>query len=131
MKDDNIYREELMEIYKNPRNRGSISNASVQVTEKNPMCGDEITLQMLIEDGVIKDAKFDGPACSVSIISSTYLLDNLIGYTLKDAAKFSKEELLDLIGINLSTSRVKCATLALTALKEAIEKYEQTNTKNN
>jgi nitrogen fixation protein NifU and related proteins len=125
MDNDNLYREELMEIYKNPKNRGKLPDASVGVTEKNPLCGDEIELQLLIRGGKIKDAKFDGSACAVSIISSTRLLENLVGKTLNEAKNISKEDLLDLIGINLSTSRVKCATLALDALQEALKTYEE------
>ncbi|HLC93415.1 MAG TPA: iron-sulfur cluster assembly scaffold protein [Patescibacteria group bacterium] len=124
--DDTLYREELMEVYKNTKNRGTLSSPSVEVLEKNPLCGDQIKLQFEIEDGVIKNAKFDASACAVSVISSAYLLDKLFGKTLEQAKKITKEELLDTLGINLTTSRVKCATLALEGLKHALEKYENT-----
>jgi nitrogen fixation NifU-like protein len=89
------------------------------------MCGDEIDLVLDIKYGVIEDARFDGSACSVSIISSDLLLDFIKGKTLEDVKKLSKDELLDLIDLNLTTSRVKCATLSLTALKAAIDNYEK------
>jgi nitrogen fixation protein NifU and related proteins len=124
---DQIYREELMEIYKNPRNRGSIPDPSVEIEEKNPLCGDTITLQLNITDGKIKDARFDGTACAVTVISSTYLLDELKGKSLEEVKTMTKDDLLELIGINLSTSRVKCATLVLEGIKHAVEKYEKGN----
>lgn len=119
-----MYREDLMAIYKDPNHKGHVPNPDITVFQKNPMCGDEIHLELKIEDGVISDAKFNGSACSVSIISSSVLLDNLIGMKLEDAKKYSKEELLKTLDLNLSTSRVSCATLILNALKEAIDKYE-------
>ncbi|KKS21513.1 MAG: NifU family SUF system FeS assembly protein, nitrogen fixation protein NifU [candidate division WWE3 bacterium GW2011_GWC1_41_7] len=131
--DDNLYREELMEVYKSTKNRGTLVSPSVEVLEKNPLCGDQIKLQFEIsEDGIITDAKFDGSACAVSVISSAYLMDNLVGKSIEHAKKLTKEDLMGLIGINLTTSRVKCATLALEGLKNAIGKYEngKSNTEN-
>jgi nitrogen fixation protein NifU and related proteins len=123
--DNTLYREELMEVYKSSKNRGKMQKPSVEVVEKNPLCGDEVDLQLLIKDGKIEDAKFDGPACAVSVIASNYLLQNLIGKSLENAKKITKQELLDMIGINLTTSRVNCATLVLQGLQDAIKKYEQ------
>lgn len=124
---DNLYREELMEIYKHPHNRGKMQNPSVEVVKKNPICGDELGLQLKVEDGVITDAKFEGLGCAVSVISSEILLESLIGKTISEASAISKEDLLNMLGMNLSTSRVKCATLILDALENAVKK---TSTKN-
>ncbi|PJA86722.1 MAG: Fe-S cluster protein [Candidatus Moranbacteria bacterium CG_4_9_14_3_um_filter_42_9] len=118
---DNLYKEELMEVYKNPPNRGVLKNPTSKSTGKNPMCGDEILLQLKIAGGKIADAKFDGSACAVSVISSALLTEHIIGKTIEEAKKLSKEDLLQLIGLNLSTSRVKCATLVLNALHDALE----------
>ena len=120
---DNIYKEELMEIYKNPMHKGHMDDPSVKVEGKNPMCGDSITLQLKIEDGVITDAKFDGSACAVSIISAAMATDFIIGKTIEDALKLDKEDLLKMIDLNLTTSRVKCATLIVSAIKDALEIY--------
>ena len=120
-----LYREELMEIYKNPAHRGTIQKPSVTVHKKNAMCGDEIDLVLEVKDNKISDARFDGSACSVSIISSDLLLDFVVGKTLEEASKITKDDLLKLIDLNLTTSRVKCATLVLNALTTAIEKYQK------
>jgi nitrogen fixation protein NifU and related proteins len=116
-----IYREDLMEEYKHPSNKGHMDNPTVTIHKANPMCGDEISLQLKIEDGVIKDAKFEGTACMVSIVSSSKLTEHIKDMEISAAEKISKQELLDLIGLNLTTSRIKCATLALDALTKALE----------
>ena len=121
---DNFYREQLMEIYKNPTHLGTLTKPTVQVHEVNPMCGDEITLHLNIKDDKIIDAKFAGAACAVSIVSSELLLEDIKGKTLEEAKQLTKEELLKLIGITLTTSRVRCATLSLEALTNAIRNYE-------
>jgi nitrogen fixation NifU-like protein len=123
--DDNLYREELMEVYKNTKARGKLPDPSVEVFQKNSMCGDEIILQLKIEKGIIKDAKFDGAACAVSIIASNFMLEAIIGKTIEKAQKITKENLLEMIGVNLTTSRIKCATLVLGALQNALKKYGQ------
>ena len=98
---DDLYQEELMEIYKNPTHRGSMPNSAVHTYEKNPMCGDEITLHLDVQDGVIKDAKFEGSACAVSVISSELLLEHIIGMSVIETAKISKDELIKLLNLSL------------------------------
>jgi nitrogen fixation NifU-like protein len=122
---DNLLREEFLEIYKHPAHKGTLQDPSVVSSGKNPMCGDEIRLQLKIENGRITDVKYDGIACSVSVISSDILSEELIGKTLEDVRKIDKDKLLELIGLNLTTSRVKCATLVLDSLKTALDTYEQ------
>ena len=106
---DDIYREELMEIYKNPIHKGVMDDPSAQIIKENPLCGDVVSLQLKVSDGVIKDAKFDGPACAVSVISSEILVEELIGKSVEEARKFNKEDLLKLI--NFPASSFKKASL--------------------
>lgn len=120
-----LYQEELMDIFKNPHNKGKIKNPSVVVSKKNPMCGDELTLELDIKNNIVRDAKFEGSACSVSVISSSILTDYLIGKKLTEIKKLTKEDLLKLINLNLTTSRVACATLVYYALSDAIKNYEK------
>lgn len=123
MNTNEIYREELMDMYKNPTHKGVVDQPSANAHAKNPVCGDEVTLTIKIADGLITDAKFEGSACAVSVISSEFLADYIIGKPLQEVSNLSKDELLKLTGLNLSTSRVNCATLILGALKGALEKY--------
>jgi nitrogen fixation NifU-like protein len=123
---DDLYREELMDVYKHPQNRGYIRDPSVEVFEKNPMCGDELTLQLKLQNDVIEEAKFYGNACVVSVVASEFLTEKLIGLTVDEASKLTKDDLLQMLNLNLTTSRIKCATLSLTALKKALAKYSKT-----
>ncbi len=122
-----FYREEIMEHFKSPNNKGHLSSPSTHVREVNPMCGDEVDLELKIVDGKIEDIAFDGQACSVSVVSSSFLTEFVKGKSLEEAKKVNKEDLLGMLDLNLSTSRVKCATLIIDALNHAIENYEKTN----
>jgi nitrogen fixation NifU-like protein len=121
---DDMFRDELMDIYKNPMNQGLLDDHTHEADGVNSMCGDKVSLQLKIVDGKIVDAKFHGDACSVSIISSALLTEHIIGKTVEEAKKITKEELLEMIGLNLTTSRVKCATLVLSALEGALEGFD-------
>lgn len=118
---NDLYREELMDIYKNPVHRGSLKNATFSINGKNPMCGDEICLQLKVSKGKIVDAMFSGEACVVSTISSEILTDYIVGKTVSEVKKIDKDLLLKKIGLNLTTSRIKCATLVLNALQNSFE----------
>lgn len=124
---NDIYlRDELMQVYKDPINRGVINNATVSSTKYNPMCGDAVKLDLLVsEDGIVVDAKFSGDACAVSIISSSLLTEQIIGNTVNEAKKISKKDILNMFSDDLTTSRIKCATLVLEALQEALKSYGQ------
>jgi nitrogen fixation NifU-like protein len=126
---NDVYRQELMDIFKDPSHKGKLTDPSVSVSQNNPMCGDKLTLYLDINEGKIKDVRFEANACAVSIISTELLAETLVGQKLEDAKKLTKEEFLKMMDLNLTTSRIKCATLALTALHEAIQKYEQNITK--
>ena len=115
---DNIYRQELMDIYKNPVHKGALSDPSAISHKKNPMCGDEMDLYLKIEDGGYTES-----ACVVSVIASEILLEKVIGKKVEAINKMTKDEFLTDLGLNLSTSRVKCAMLVFEAVKEALEKY--------
>lgn len=123
--DDSLYRENLMDHYKNPRNRGRIVGASVNSAADNPFCGDSLVLDMLVEKGIITDLKFDGEMCAVGIAAASMLSEEIIGKSVEEAKKFDKEKMLAFFSEELTTSRIKCATLALQALQEGIKKYEE------
>jgi nitrogen fixation NifU-like protein len=120
-----IYREEFMEIYKHPMNQGKIDRPSLVEHGTNEACGDEMDLYLKIENGKVIDAKFEAESCSVGIVSSAILTDEIKGKTLAEVKAFSKKDLLELIGVNLTTSRIKCATLPLETLVKGIEEYER------
>jgi nitrogen fixation NifU-like protein len=114
---DDIYRQLILEHYKHPGNRGTISDATISHEEDNPLCGDKIRIDLLVENEVVKDAKFNGQGCAISQASADMLLDEIIGKTLDEVRHFDKQTILDLIGISLTPARLKCALLSLKVLK--------------
>ncbi|OGC56262.1 hypothetical protein A3H26_03655 [candidate division WWE3 bacterium RIFCSPLOWO2_12_FULL_36_10] len=117
----NMYREELMEHYKNPLHRGVIKNPTREVEKKNPMCGDIIRLQVIVKGNVVEDVKYNGESCAICLASADILAHEVIGKSVFEVKKMSKKDLLELIGVELTTSRVKCAELSLIALMEALK----------
>ncbi len=118
---DQIYQEELKELYKNPKHKGQIPDATAKIHEQNPICGDNINLQLKVENGIVKEAKFEGSACAVSILSSEKLLSYIEGKSVEEVKKITQEKLLEILKIDVSMSRIRCATLVLTALQKALE----------
>ncbi|ANS73696.1 iron-sulfur cluster assembly scaffold protein NifU [Paenibacillus yonginensis] len=134
---DDLYRRVIMDHYKNPRNRGSFSDDALTVNLNNPTCGDRISLQLIVEDGIVKDARYTGEGCSISMSSASMMTDAVKGKTVSEAldladrfstmmkggeADFDEyEDLEALSGVNKFPARIKCATLAWNALKKGIE----------
>ena len=119
-----MYQENILEHYKNPHNHGRIENATTHNHEYNPLCGDEIDLYLIIENGIVKEVKFYGRGCAISQSSASMLTDKIKGKKLDELKKITKEEILEMIGIPLSAVRLKCALLSLDTLRSSIKIYE-------
>lgn len=121
---DDIYREIILDHYRNPRNKGKIDNADVFIHDSNPLCGDQIDMFLKVEEGQIKDIKFDGKGCAISQASASMLTEMVMNKPLTTAKDISKDEILENIGlINLGPARIKCALLSLKVLKMSMVKY--------
>ncbi len=119
-----IYSEIILDYYRHPRNKGSLARPQVQAKDTNPLCGDVIEIQMeLDKSDNVKDVRFNGHGCAISQASASMLTELVMGKTLEDARKVSKEEVLSLIGGQLSAVRLKCALLSLKVLKTGIYSY--------
>jgi len=118
---DDLYREVIIEHYKNPSYRGHLDPHDIQFADNNPLCGDhiEITLQAAA-DGTVKDARFDGHGCAISQASADLLIESIIGKPLEDIKQMSKQHILDMLGIELGPVRLKCALLSLKVLKAGV-----------
>jgi nitrogen fixation NifU-like protein len=118
----NIYQLEILENYKNPKNSGKPSWKPTHYFKlENLSCGDSVEVFLLVEDSVIKDFKFIAEGCSIAIASASILSQNIIGMTLKELKKFTIEDFMTILGIELSPTRQKCAYLALEAVNKALE----------
>ena len=121
---DDIYREIILDHYRNPRNKGKIDNPDVVIHDSNPLCGDQIDIYLKVVEGQIKDIKFDGKGCAISQASASMLTEMVMDKPLTTAKDISKDEVLENIGLtNLGPARIKCALLSLKVLKMGIVKY--------
>lgn len=136
---DTLYRQVIMDHYKNPRNRGEFEDEAVTVNMNNPTCGDRIQLQLKIENGKVKDAKFEGEGCSISLASASMMTQAIKGLVTEEAVamaeifsnmmlgndydedRFDLGDIEALQGVTKFPARIKCATLAWKAMEKGIE----------
>ena len=125
---DQLYREVILDHYKNPRGHGVIEHADAQADGLNPLCGDEISIYVAFgEDGeTIDDVKFSGRGCAISQAATSMLVDMAKGRSATDLAQMPKDDLLEEIGIPLTPIRLKCALLGLGVLKVALHRAKGT-----
>lgn len=122
---DDFYRDIIIDHYKNPAHRGELSQKDYSFEDENPLCGDFIHVDLILDENQrIKDAVFSGHGCAISQASADLLLDSIRGKTLDEVKLLNKQDVLDLLGIDLSPVRLKCALLPLKVVKAAV--YELT-----
>ncbi len=114
---DDLYREQIIDHYQHPHNHGKIENPDISYEDSNPLCGDKIRIDMRVKDGVVEDIKFSGKGCAISQASASMLTDELIGKPLEEIKKLDRQTILDLLGIPLGPTRIKCALLSLKVVK--------------
>jgi nitrogen fixation protein NifU and related proteins len=125
---ESLYREVILDHYKNPRGHGVIEGADAEAEGQNPLCGDEVSIYVAFgEDGeTIDEVKFSGRGCAISQAATSMLMEMTKGRTADQVATLDKEELLAEIGVPLTPVRLKCAMLGLTTLKVALHKAKGT-----
>ncbi len=122
---DEIYRENILDHYKNPHNRGQLSNPTVQHKEYNTLCGDAVSLTLSISNGVVTDIRFLGNGCAISQAATSMLTDMVKGQPLSVAEHITVDDIRGLLSIPLSPVRLKCALLSLDTLKMALKTYKE------
>lgn len=116
-----IYSENILDHFKHPQNFGVIENPTKTVVEFNPLCGDKIRLDIIIDaDQKISSIAFSGNGCAISQAAMSMLTEKLIGLTTKEASEITNEEIYEMLGVPISPARVKCALLGLSALRRAL-----------
>lgn len=122
---EGIYREHILDHYKNPRNTGSLQNPTFMQREFNPVCGDEITLSVALRESILSDCRFRGKGCAISQAAASMLSETIKGKTLQEIKSLQREHIVEMLSIPIGPVRIKCAMLCLVALKNGIQKYEE------
>jgi nitrogen fixation protein NifU and related proteins len=115
-----LYREIILDHYRSPRNRGTLDPHDYSAEDVNPLCGDEIRIDVRVADGKVDEIKFSGRGCAVSQASASMLTEMVEGMTIDEVKALTKDDLLEEIGIPVSPARLKCALLSLKVLKSGI-----------
>ena len=118
---DDLYRELIIERYKNPLYRGELDPHDISFEDDNPLCGDHIRIDLRVdENDIVTEAAFDGHGCAISQASADLLVESVIGKPLAEVKALTKEDILDLLGLELGPVRLKCALLSLKVLKAGV-----------
>ena len=116
---EDLYRENILDHYQNPRNYGTLDEPDISYEDDNPLCGDVIRLDIKLDDQKrVVQVAFSGQGCAISQASASMLTEEILGKTLEEVKQISKEDVLDLLGIQLGPVRIKCALLSLKVLKD-------------
>ena len=116
---DDLYREQILEHYKNPHHWGELEDADLEFEDFNPLCGDELKVQLKIADGKVADVRFSGHGCAISQASASMASEEIVGMPVDDLIRLDRDFVLDLLGIDISATRMKSALLTLKVLKSA------------
>ena len=118
---DDLYRENILEHYKQPRNFGELPDPDLEFEDNNPLCGDELRVQLNVgEDNRISEVRFSGHGCAISQASASMASEEVVGMPVEDLIRLDRDFVLDLLGIDISATRMKCALLSLETLQGAL-----------
>jgi nitrogen fixation NifU-like protein len=123
---DELYREVILDHYKNPRGHGVVEPSDIEAEGVNPLCGDEVSISIAFDGDTIEDVRFQGRGCAISQAATSMLMDMVKGRNAQEVAEMDREELLDEVGIPLGPVRLKCALLGLSVLRLALHKSRGT-----
>jgi nitrogen fixation NifU-like protein len=119
---DDLYRDEILEHYREPHNFGTLDAPDASFEGHNPLCGDRITMMLIVDgDGNVSDVAFSGRGCAISQASASMLTDEVKGRPVSEVKDMTNQDILDLLGIEISPARLKCALLSLSTLQSALD----------
>lgn len=117
---EDFYREYILDHYRSPRNRGTLESPDITYEDSNPLCGDELRIDLRVADNRVEDVKFSGRGCAISQASASMLTELIEGKTLDEVKQLTKDDVLEMLGIPLTPVRLKCALLGLKVLKGGV-----------
>ncbi len=124
---DPIYRDIILDLYRHPRNQGILEAPDIDLEDTNPLCGDSIRLTLKIQEGIVTDIAHYGQGCAISQASISLLTDAVKNKTLIEVQRLTAEDVIAMLGIPISHTREKCATLGFTLLQKALSTYVTRN----
>ena len=116
-----IYKENIMHHYKHPHHTGVLDKFTFKERELNPLCGDDVTVYILVEKGKVKDISFQGQGCAISQAAMSLLTDRVVGMSLAQIKELTDKDIFDMLGIPISHTRTKCALLSLKVIQKGVE----------
>ncbi len=117
---DDLYRENILDHYRSPRNAGHLEHPSATAEGVNPLCGDELSIELSVEDGVVSEVRYNGRGCAISQAAASMLSETIKGRRVDELSAIGKDDVLDELGIPLTPIRLKCALLSVGVLKVAL-----------
>jgi nitrogen fixation NifU-like protein len=117
---DDLYREYILEHYRSPRNKGDIATPDRFAAYSNPLCGDRLQMSVRLDGDRIADVRFNGSGCAISQASASMLTDIMMGKTLDELKAITKDDIIDMLGVEISPARMKCALLSWEVLRKGI-----------
>jgi nitrogen fixation NifU-like protein len=117
---DDLYRDNILEHYRHPRNQGTLEKPDITYEDANPLCGDQIRMDLKVREGRIEQVRFSGHGCSISQAAASMLCEAIEGKTLDEVKKLTRDDMLEMLGIELGPVRLKCGLLALKTLKAGV-----------
>jgi len=119
-----LYREQILDHYGNPRNEGTLESPDLSNERQNPVCGDVIRIDVRLEDGRVSEARFSGQGCVISMASGSMFTEAIQGKSIAELKAMDDEDIFDMLGVDLGPSRANCGVLPLRALQEALSDWE-------
>ena len=117
---DDLYRDNILDHYRSPRNAGHLEHPSATAEGVNPLCGDELSIELSVEDGVVSEVRYNGRGCAISQAAASMLSETIKGRRVDELSAIGKDDVLDELGIPLTPIRLKCAMLSVGVLKVAL-----------
>jgi nitrogen fixation NifU-like protein len=123
---DDLYREHILDHYANPRNQGTLEDADIVCEWDNPVCGDMVRLYLRLNERRVRDVRFEGQGCVISMASASMFTEEIQGKTLEELAALEEEDVFRMLGITLGPARAKCGLLPLRVLQEGLRRLDDT-----
>ncbi|QQG40327.1 MAG: SUF system NifU family Fe-S cluster assembly protein [Candidatus Aenigmatarchaeota archaeon] len=119
-----MYQENVLDHYRHPRNKGALTRPDIKHSGQNPLCGDEIEIMAKLNGDVIKDVRFRGSGCAISQAAASMLTERIKGMALADVKRIERDDVVSMLGVPISATRMKCAMLGLVTMKHGILAHE-------